>query len=408
MYLDNNATTQPLPAVAEAVASALGEFWQNPSSVHRAGQAVRQQVELARKACGELVGVKPRQVTFTSSGTEAIDLAIRGTLLAKGRVGAKRGGGGGGGGPGVVVTSRLEHSAVVKLCEALEKHEGVVTRWVKIESGGVVSVEDIERLVRDEARVDVVSVQWANNETGVVQPVGEIARLCRSRGVVFHCDATQWVGKMPVENAGEFDLLTFSAHKFHGPKGVGVLVAAPGVGVSPLLSGEQEMGRRGGTENVPGIIGAGVAARLAREWLIDRRGREAIAALRDRFERGVLERVAQARVNGRVDQPDEAVGTRRLWNTTNIGFESLEAEALLLLLSERRVCASAGAACSSGSLDPSPVLLAMGITPAVAHGSLRFSLSRLSTEREIDEGVDVVAACVRRLTGSMGSMRPGG
>lgn len=425
IYLDNNATTRPAPEVADAMDRAVRECWANPSSVHRAGQVARQQIELARRACAELIGVKPRFITFTGSGTEAIDLAVRGALLARGIGGAARRGTGESAGGAAIVTSRVEHSAVRQLAEALEREQGVTVHWARVDKdSGTVDIDDVARLIESVPGVALVSVQWANNETGAVQPVFEIARLCRARGVLMHCDATQWVGKQPVlggaagggggggggsggGGADAFDLLTYSPHKFHGPKGVGVLYARAGVPTSPLIHGEQELGRRGGTENVPGIVGAGVAARLAAAWVQDGAERERLGGLRDRFERLVLAGYPEARVNGAVDRPGEPVGTRRLWNTSSIAFPRLEAEALLLLLSERGVCASAGAACSSGSLDPSPVLLAMGVEPELAHGSLRFSLSRETTADEVDEAARVVVQCAERLRGSMRGITPG-
>jgi len=420
IYLDNNATTRPSAEVRAAVDAALAEFWHNPSSVHRPGQAARRQVELARASLARLIGARARQITLTGSGTEAIDLAIRGTLEAQ-RPRPD--------GPPVIVTTRIEHAAVRDLVEDLEKAGRAEIRWASLGPGGVVEVAGLAAMIDD--RAAIVSIQWANNETGVIQPVQEIAALARARGVPFHCDATQWVGKMETEvgrhegtkaqrhegtegqghegmegqrHEGGSDsrrasvpscldasLLTFSPHKFHGPKGVGVLWTGQGVRLRPVIHGAQELGRRGGTENVPGIVGAGVAAREAVEWLARPGERERLAGLRDRFERGVLERVPDAVINGPRDR------SRRLWNTTNIGFPRLEAEALLLLLSERGVCASAGAACSSGSLEPSPVLLAMGVPPEVAHGSLRFSLSRETTEEEIDRAIPAVAAAVAQL-----------
>jgi cysteine desulfurase len=379
VYLDNNATTRPAPDVVEAVRGALVEHWHNPSSVHRPGQAARHKVELARKAVAELIGARPREITFTSGGTEAIDLAIRGTLVAT----KKR----------VIVTTAVEHAAVRDLCEALKVEGGVEARLAALDREGIVRVDSAESLLDE--RVGIVSIQWANNETGAIQPVEEIGRACRKRGIVFHVDGTQWVGKMPVGGVGGIeewaDLLTFAAHKFHGPKGVGVLWARSGVGLPARIRGVQEKGRRGGTENVPGIVGAGVAAELSRRWLEDAGERERLAWLRDRFEGAVLAAIPEARINGPRDP------RKRLWNTTNIGFPRLEAEAILLLLSESGVCASAGAACSSGSLDPSPVLLAMGVPPEVAHGSIRFSLSRDTTEGEIEEAIGTVVRCVRKL-----------
>lgn len=395
IYLDNNATTRPVEAVVLAVAGALREVWANPSSVHRLGQAARARVELARRQVAELVGARPRELVFTGSGTEAIDLALRGSLGALG--------------PGAaLVTSRIEHAAVRELAEELEK-SGRRVVWLEVGGDGVISAQAVEAGLRSAGGGGaVVSVQWANNETGAVQPVREIARACAAAGAVFHCDATQWVGKgVTVLDdvpgvAGEAlgaALVTFSAHKFHGPKGVGVLWARRGVKLRPTLVGTQELGRRGGTENVAGIIGAGVAAGEARAWLADPARAEAVGVLRDRFESLVLAGVRSAGGGGAVVNGPGSRG--RLWNTTNIGFPRLEAEGLLLYLSERGVCASAGAACSSGSLDPSPVLLAMGVPAEVAHGSLRFSLSRETTADEVEEAARVVVEAVGVLSKSM-------
>jgi cysteine desulfurase len=372
IYLDNNATTRPSPGVVEAVAGALEEYWPNPSSVHRAGQAVRQQVELARRDIGALINAPAREIFFTSGGTESIHLAIRGVLgrsVSRSDI------------PPIVVSSRTEHAAVRDLLEDLEKRRQATVRWVTVARDGLVDLASLPQLLQG---ASLCSIQWANNETGAIQPIQAIAAACREHRVPFHCDATQWVGKEPTEaqTAGP-DLLTFAAHKFHGPKGVGILWSRRGLALAPQIHGSQELGRRGGTENVPGILGAGVAAREARAWLASRSA-PALAALRDRFERAVLAAIPDTAVNGPSDP------ALRLWNTTNLGFPRLEAEALLLLLSERGLCASAGAACSSGSLEPSPVLLAMGIPPEVAHGSLRFSLSRHTTEAEIDEAAGIV------------------
>lgn len=407
IYLDNNATTRPVEAVAEGVRAALGEWWHNPSSIHRPGQVARQQIELARKHLAALIGAKPRNITLCGSGTEAIDLAIRGALLAQSRVGGSRKQK-----PGAIATSKVEHSAVRELAEALEREEGMRTHWLGLDTDGVVRAETVREALERDPEITLVSVQWANNETGAVHPVHEIGRVCREKGVLFHTDATQWVGKMPTVVEGgsgrveplTCDLLTYSPHKFHGVKGVGVLWARAGIRTAPLIHGEQELGRRGGTENVPGIVGGGIAAQLAMAWTSDAENMRRGARLRDRFERLVLERVRDAVVNGPREAEGEEPGTRRLWNTTNIGFPRLEAEALLLLLSERGVCASAGAACSSGSLDPSPVLRAIGIPAEVAHGSLRFSISRETSKREVEEGAKVVAECAERLRASMASL----
>jgi cysteine desulfurase len=376
--LDHNATTMPSPGVIEGVTRGLRDFWHNPSSVHRAGQSARQQVELARKEIAELIGARAREITFCSGGTEAIDLAIRGTIEAAARRDAE---------PPIVVSTKIEHAAVRDLWAALERRGAARVRWAPISREGLLDLAAFDGLLEG---ATMASIQWANNETGVIQDIAAIAERCRTRKVLLHVDGTQWVGKEPTEIAGSgVDVLTFSPHKWHGPKGVGVLWARGGVRLAPQVVGTQEMGRRGGTENVPGIIGAGVAARETREWLRDASAREAQARLRDRFESIVLEGVAGAAVNG--------TRTRRLWNTTNIAFPRLEAEALLMMLSERGVCASAGAACSSGSLDPSPVLLVMGVPAELAHGSLRFSLGRETTQGEIDEGARIVIECAKRL-----------
>lgn len=379
--LDQNATTRPSPAVVDAVARGMTQAWANPSSVHRGGQTARQAVELARASIASLIGAKPREVTFTSGGTEAIHLAIRGTLDARPASAPKP----------LLVTTRTEHSAVRELAEELVRAGRIDVEWVATDRQGVVDLGAIKEVC--DRQPWLVAIQWANNETGIVQPVEAIMAEARRSGALFLCDGTQWVGKRPVTSLSTFDMLTFSPHKFHGPKGVGVLWSRQGVRMRPQAPGSQELGRRGGTENVPGIIGAGVAADEAATWLADATGRAEGAGLRDRFERAVLAGIPDAVVNGE--------GVERLWNTTNIGFPRLEAEALLVALSERGVYASAGAACSSGSLDPSPVLLAMGVPPEVAHGSLRFSLGRGSTAEEIDRAAEIVIDVVRRHQSAM-------
>ncbi|MGD9690222.1 MAG: cysteine desulfurase family protein [Phycisphaerales bacterium] len=391
IFLDHNSTTRPDTAVVEAVREALETHWHNPSSVHRAGQEARRVVELARESCAALLGVRPRELTFTSGGTESIDLAIRGSLAA---APAKQ---------RVIVTTGVEHHAVRDACDDLARRGEAQVRLAAVDAAGVVRLDALRELLTGD--VALVSIQWANNETGVVQPVRDVAALCRERGVRFHCDGVQWVGKMPARlgtgpDALDCDLFSFSAHKFHGPKGAGVLYARPGVRLVPRLHGSQEQGRRGGTENVPGIAGLGVAARLAQAWLDGPAQIEIpqLAQRRDAFERAVLGACPDASVNG---PPAPAPPAQRLWNTTNIAFPRLEAEAILLALSERGVCASAGAACSSGSLDPSPVILAMGVPPERAHGSVRFSLSRETTPDELAEAAGIVGEVMARLRASM-------
>ena len=392
VYLDNNATTRPTERVVEGVSGALREHWGNPSSVHRLGLDARRALESARSSVAGLLGVKARGVVFTGSGTESIAMALRGHLLAlKGT------------GRDTVITSAVEHAAVRELGEQLER-EGI-GRCVlaPVDRAGRVDPGSIGTLIDD--RTALVSVQWANNETGTIQDIGAIGALCAERGVVFHCDATQWVGKMPASLEGDdpelgstIGILTASAHKVHGPKGVGVLWARRGVRLVPIMPGSQELGRRGGTEALSSIVGAGIAFDEACQWLDDSAARERGEAMRDRFESSVVARCAEFLSEQAVVNSADAA---RLWNTTNIGFPRLEAEALLLAMSERGLCASAGAACSSGSLDPSPVLLSMGIEERVAHGSVRFSLSRFTTDEEIDRAIGIVVESVRVVARSM-------
>lgn len=384
IYLDHNATTKPAEEVVTAMIEALREGWANPSSMHRPGQAVRRQVELARESVCDLIGCRDRELVFTSGGTEAANLAIGGSLAAQSQ-------------RNVLVTSRLEHSTVREPAETLERR-GTDVVWLANDGNGIIDLDKLRRLLAPRAEeIALVSIMWANNETGIIQPIEEVGRLCREHGVRFHTDATQWVGKMPTDvSSMPVDMLSFSAHKFHGPKGIGALYVRSGVRIEPqLIGGPQERERRGGTENVPGIIGLGVAARLAKRWLAgdDRRR---LATLRDSFEQRILGAVGEATVIGG-DAP-------RLWSTSNIAFAKLEAEAILLMLSERGVCASAGAACSSGSMEPSTVLLAMGIGDQLVAGSIRFSLSRDTTAEEIDGAIEVIVPVIGTLRAAMAAV----
>ena len=372
VYLDNNATTRPAPQVVEAMLPFLTDLYGNPSSVHRFGQRSRAAIDEARAQMAGLIGCSDSEVIFTAGGTESINTAIRGLLTS--RLPRK-----------LVVTTTVEHSAVRELCRQLER-EGAEIVEVPVDQDGELDMDRLAKVVTDETAL--VTTMWANNETGVLFDVEKIGQLCRSRGVPFHCDGTQAVGKILVDvKTVPIDVMSFAAHKFHGPKGIGGLFVRRGVRMRPLLiGGPQERNRRGGTENVPGIVGMGVAAELARESL-PMTGE--IAQRRDRLENSILLTIDDSHRIGRVD--------RRLPNTTNIGFARLEAEAILLLLSEQGVCASAGSACSSGSLEPSPVILAMGIDQRIAHGAIRFSLSRYTTDAEIDRTLAVLPAIIARL-----------
>ncbi len=389
IYLDHHATTQPCPEAIDRMNEALRTNWANPSSVHRLGQQASRLLEEARGQVAGLLGARSRDITFTGSGTEAIDLAIRGVLGATARHDPHK---------NIVLTNELEHSAVRNLCKQLTDLGRAEVHMIPIDPGGRVSVGGLAELLAEHGdRVALVSVQWANNETGVIQPVHELGRVCRARGALFHCDATQWVGKAATDLGGAdapgFDLLNCSAHKFHGPKGAGALWVRRGVRLLATMPGSQELGRRGGTHAMPAIVGMGAAAQAAGAWLDDPASSNSVAALRDQLERGIIERCPGAEVNGDRDH--------RLWSVTNIGFPGLSSEALLLGLSERGVCVSAGAACASGSLEPSSVLLAMGVTERVAHGSIRLSLSRTTTRAEIERAIDEVARVVAQLSRSM-------
>jgi cysteine desulfurase len=375
-YLDNNATTKPAAEVVDAMLPYLTEWFGNASSVYRFGQRCRQAVDEARGQVADLIHCGEGELIFTGGGTESVNTAVRGLLA--GRDPRKR-----------LVTCTVEHSAGRELAKQLGR-EGFEIVEIPVARDGTFDLDTFRSTVDDTAAA--VSVMWANNETGVLHPVAEIAAHCRAAGVPFHCDATQAIGKIPVDvRAVPVDAMSFAAHKFHGPKGVGGLYVRRGLRVRPLLiGGSQERGRRGGTENVPGIVGMGVAAELAGQSLskIDAIGRK-----RDRFERAILSQIPDSHVIGRTDL--------RVTNTTNIAFARLEAEAILLLLSEQNICASAGSACASGSLEPSPVLQAMKIDPKIAHGAVRFSLSRYTTDEELDYAIEVLPSVIDRLRAVM-------
>lgn len=382
-YFDHNATTPPADAVTAAMHDALRDCWANPSSTHRAGQRVRQNIELARKQVAQLLGCEDREVIFTSGGTEAANLAIRGTFESSHHR--------------VFVTSRLEHPAVRDMAGRLEALD-IETVWLRNDRTGLVDLDQLNDVLRSRGEeIGLVSIMWANNETGVIQPIDQIGTLCHEYRVLFHTDATQWVGKHATNVADlPIDLLSFAAHKFHGPKGIGGLYRRRGVRLtSQMIGGSQERQQRGGTENVPGIIGLGKAAELARTWINDG-GPAKLAALRDDFEQWILQADAEAQVN-----PASLPATGRLCNTANIGFTGLEAEAILLMLSERGVFASGGAACASGSLEPSPVLQAMQLPGDVVNGSLRFSLSRFTSVDDVNDTVAIIADVIQRLRGSV-------
>lgn len=360
VYLDNNATTQVAPEVLEAMLPYFVDLYGNPSSMHSFGGQVAVQIREAREKVAALIGASPDEIIFTSCGTESDNAAIRSALATNPE---KR----------HIVTSRVEHPAIRSLFANMAGQGYRVTE-LPVDKSGILDLEHlVASLTPDTA---VVSLMWANNETGVIFPVEKAAELVRERGILFHTDAVQSTGKIPIDmKRNAIDMLSISGHKLHAPKGIGVLYVRRGTKFSPLLiGGHQEKGRRGGTENTPSIIGLGKACELAARRLETKDS--SVRGLRDRLESALLTRIPQSRVNGDVSQ--------RLPNTSNISFEFVEGEGILLLMNEHGICASSGSACTSGSLQPSHVLRAMGVPFTMAHGSIRFSLSSYNTEEEID------------------------
>ena len=359
IYFDNNATTRVAPEVIEAMLPFLRDHWGNPSSVYRFGKDVAKHVEEAREKVAALVNADPREIIFTSCGTESDNSAIHSALLAHSQ---KR----------HVLTTAVEHSAIIKFCGALQKR-GYDCTFLPVESDGGLDLHLLEKSIRPDTAI--VSAMWANNETGVLFPVEEIDAICRSKGVLFHTDAVQVPGKLKIDvKELGVDFLSLSAHKLHAPKGVGVLYVKRKTRYHPyVIGGGQEHGRRGGTENVASIVGFGRAAELAMAHLKDENTR--VRALRDKLDQGIFNSISGVVRNGSKEN--------RLPNTLNVSFDAVEAEGILLLLDQVGVCASSGSACTSGSLDPSHVLMAMGCSVPRARGSVRFSLGIYNTEEEV-------------------------
>ena len=373
VYLDNNATTSVAPEVFEAMVPFLTQYYGNPSSAYSFGKFVEGHLKEAREKVAALLGCTPKEIIFTSCGTESDNMAIWSALQTSG----KR----------HIVTTQVEHSAIMNQTEALERMGFGVTR-LPVAADGTLSVQDVENAIRDDT--GVVSIMWANNETGVLFPVEEIASLCKRKGVLFHTDAVQTPGKIDLRNVVNSDInfLSMSGHKLHAPKGVGVLYVKRRTRVVPyVIGGGQERGKRGGTENVASIIGLGRAAELALANLGDESTR--VRGLRDRFENTLLERLPNLYINGKRDQ--------RLPNTTNIAFDFVEAEAILMRLDRKGICASSGSACTTGSLDPSHVLSAMGLTPARARSCTRFSFSHYNTDADIDYALEIIPPMIEEL-----------
>jgi len=359
-YFDNNATTRIAPEVVDAMLPFLRDWWGNPSSAYGFGREVGKHLEEARAKVAALINADPKEVVFTSCGTESNNSAIQSALATHP---AKR----------HVLTTAVEHSAIINHCEALQK-QGCQVTFLPVDADGSLDLHLLDKSIRLDTAI--VSVMWANNETGVVFPIEEIAAICRSKNVLFHTDATQVPGKMKIDARGlGVDFLSLSAHKLHAPKGVGLLYIKRKVKYQPyVIGGHQERGKRGGTENVASIIGFGRAAELAEAHLADENTR--VRALRDRLENAILSTIPQTIRTG-AKEP-------RLPNTSNIAFEGVEAESILHQLDLLGICVSSGSACTTGSLDPSHVLTAMGIKPMRARGCVRISLGIYNTDEEVD------------------------
>src|SRR5262245_9021576 len=373
IYLDNNATTQLDHAVIEEVLPFLTKHYGNPSSGYGFAAMARKAINLARERLAALLGCDPVEIVFTSGGTESNNASINSALQLEAR--GKR-----------VVTTAVEHSAVLRPCQDLAKRGCNVT-FLSVDEHGNLDLGELESAIRPETAL--VSIMWANNETGVVFPIEKIAEMCQAKGVMFHSDAVQATGKIPMRlrDTG-INFLSLSAHKFHGPKGVGALYVSRRSRFNPLIAGGgQENGRRGGTENVASIVGLGKAAELALKYLAE--GKCSIGSMRDRFEKSVLEIVSGAAVNGE--------GAARLSNTSSLSFEGIESPAALLLLDRQGICCSAGSACRTGSQEASHVLRAMNPNADGARRSLRFSLGRFNTDAEIDRVMEVVPKVIEKL-----------
>ncbi|MGA2679568.1 MAG: cysteine desulfurase NifS [Sedimentisphaerales bacterium] len=373
IYFDNNATTKVADEVLEEIKPYFCDLYGNPSSMHTFGGQVGIKIREAREKTAALLGCDPGEIIFTGCGTESDNTAIKGTLAAHPN---RR----------KVITTRVEHPAVLSVCRDLE-NQGYTVVELSVDKKGRLDLSELESHLDDNTAI--VTIMFANNETGVVFPVEKIAEMVKSKGIVFHTDAVQAVGKIPINLAkSNIDLFSLSGHKLHAPKGVGILYVRKGTRLAPfMLGGHQEGGRRAGTENVPGIIGLGRACELAMRNF-DQENKK-VKSLRDKLEKGILAKCPDCMVNGDTES--------RLPNTSNISFELIEGEAILLMLDRFGICASSGSACTSGSLEPSHVLRAMGVPFTAAHGSIRFSLSRYNTEEEVNYTIEKIPPIIARL-----------
>lgn len=374
IYADNAATTKVAPEVVDAMLPYFTETYGNPSSIYNEGRTARVAVEKAREQVANAIGASPKEIYFTGSGSEADNWALRSTARALSKKGNH------------IITSAVEHHAVLHTCQDLEK-QGFEVTYLPVDKYGMVSPDDVKAAIKD--TTIMISIMFANNEIGTIMPIAEIGKIAKEAGIVFHTDAVQAVGNVEIDvKAMNIDMLSLTAHKFHGPKGCGALYVRQGVKLMSFITGgAQERMRRAGTENVPGIVGLGKAIELATANIKEKQ--EKLIALRDRYIKKVLETVPYSRLNGHP--------TERLAGNANISFEYIEGEGLLLSLDMKGIAASSGSACTSGSLDPSHVLLAIGLKHEQAHGSLRTSFGEDTTVEDIDYMVDAIAEIVARL-----------
>ncbi len=374
IYLDNAATTAVAPAVLEAMLPYFTQVYGNPSSIHATGREAHKAVDAARRQVAAAISAQPSEIYFTAGGSESDNWAIKGAAFARKDRGNH------------IITTAIEHHAVLHTCQWLEK-QGFDVTYLPVDEYGMVSPADVEAAITD--KTILISVMMANNEIGTIQPIAEIGAIARRRGVLFHTDAVQAMGAIPVDvQALQVDMLSMSAHKFHGPKGVGALYVRKGVKLDVFMAGgAQERGQRAGTENLAGIVGMGKAIELAVAGMADSAAR--ITVLRDKLIKGILERIPDVKLNGHPDL--------RLPNNVNVSVRYIEGEALLLRLDLAGIAASSGSACTSGSLDPSHVLLAIGLPHEIAHGSLRLTLGADTTEADIDAVLDTLPGIVKDL-----------
>lgn len=376
VYVDNNATSMVAPEVFKAMQPFLTEEYGNPSSMHTFGGKIHRHIEAARESVAGLIGAnEPSEIIFTGCGTESDNAAIIGALRSYPE--KKR-----------IITTKVEHPAVLGLCKYLET-VGYSVTYLSVDNEGMLDLNELKSSIDDNTAI--ISIMYANNETGVIFPIEEIAEIARAREIVFHTDAVQATGKIPFKLTElPVDYLSLSGHKLHAPKGVGALYVRKGTKFTPfLIGGHQERGRRAGTENVASIVGLGLACQLVGRYIKEENTQ--VKQLRDRLEDALLKKIPNSRINGGLD--------KRLPNTTNIGFEFVEGEAILLMLDEKGIAASSGSACTSGSLTPSHVLRAMGIPFTFIQGSIRFSLSRYNTDKDIDHIIEHLPRIIERLRG---------